>query len=134
MAQAWAWRSAARSSRPTADGYRQRPTSPTALSFGSRCRSRTRRHRTRFHWLPSGSNMTDGTHSLNVSFECGNWTCCITILRSAPDPQLDIRLVADAPPTFVHRWHRQVTAAKSQLRFTVRMCGQGEFKDGAVGH
>jgi signal transduction histidine kinase len=53
MARAWAWRSAAPSSRPTADGYRQRPTSPKALSFGSRCRSRTRRHRTRSHWPPS---------------------------------------------------------------------------------
>jgi FixJ family two-component response regulator len=39
---AWVWgsRSAARLSRPMADGYGQRRTSPTALSFGSHCRLR----------------------------------------------------------------------------------------------
>ncbi len=46
MAPAWGSRSAARSSRPMADGCRQRRTSPRAQSFGSRCRSRASRRGT----------------------------------------------------------------------------------------
>jgi PAS domain S-box-containing protein len=53
MGSAWDWRSAARSPKPIAGGYRQRRINPAAPSFASRCQSNRHPRRTRSDRTPS---------------------------------------------------------------------------------